>query len=83
MLRAKSGDLDQTPRFAASDLGLQCLSTCMSNKKEARLTCLCATNGSLSSKSKLTVLILYGIYRLVVSQLLCFPRLDSAESGNI
>ena len=70
MLRAKSGDLDQTPRFAASNLGLHCLSTCMSNKKEARLTCIWVNlNVSLSSKSKLTVLILYGIYRLVVSQL--------------
>ena len=33
--RATSGDPDQTPRIAASDLGLHCLP--LSNKKDARL----------------------------------------------
>ena len=32
---ANSGDPDQTPRFAASDLGLRCLPT--SHKKDAML----------------------------------------------
>ena len=74
MMRAKSGDLDQMPRFAASDLGLHCLSTCMSNKKEARLTCLCVTNVSLSSKSKLTLLILYGIIQISCVTIIMFSQ---------
>ena len=35
ILRANSGDPDQTPRYVASDLGLQYLS--VSHKKDARL----------------------------------------------
>ena len=34
---ANSGDPDQALHFAASDLGLHRLSTCMSHKKDARL----------------------------------------------
>ena len=34
-LQANSGDSDQTPHFAASDLGLHCLP--MSHKKDASL----------------------------------------------
>ena len=35
MLQANSGDRDQTPRSAASDLGMHCLP--MSHKKDATL----------------------------------------------
>ena len=35
---ANSGDSDQTPQSAASDLGLHCLS--LPHKKDGRLTCI-------------------------------------------